>query len=211
MNSESMNCFSDIGNAVKNEDSAVSCTSMKKAGFFKDEIYTLKNPNDKKARLAFCNMDGADGYENNDAMESTIGYVNHLPSSDLTVFSVYSNTGSITVGEYIHYDHFFVSSDTFDLKSGTFKAPFKGIYEFTITDHSYKNNGNYFSLKVEKNGSVVYSVFSRQSDKWAAHLSSSWILPLETNDQIRVRVDFLFAFSDHNCFRSFTGKLLEVL
>ena len=209
MNSESMNCFSDIGNAVKNEDSAVSCTSMKKAGFFKDEIYTLKNPNDKKARLAFCDMDGADGYENNDAMESTIGYVNHLPSSDLTVFSVYSNTGSITVGEYIHYDHFFVSSDTFDLKSGTFKAPFKGIYEFTITDYNHTNE-NGFSLKVEKNGSIVYSGYD-----WGFHsasnLSSSWILSLEVNDQIRVRVKYNPAFSDGNCYRSFTGKLLEAL
>ena len=181
---------------------------MKKAGFFKDEIYTLKSPNDKKARLAFCDMDAADGYENNNAMESTIGYVNHLPSSELTVFSAYSNTGNIAVGEYIHYDHFFVSSDTFDLKSGTFKAPFRGNYEFTITDHEdYDKN---FSLKVEKNGSVVYSVYDYHTS-YAAHLSSSWILSLETNDEIRVRVEFHSAFSNGNCYRSFTGKLLEAL
>ena len=162
---------------MKNEDSAVSCASMKKAGFFKDEIYTLKSPNDKKARLAFCNMDATDGYENNEAMESTIGYVNHLPSSVLTVFSAYSNTGSIADGAYLHYDQFFVSSDTFDLKSGTFKAPFKGIYEFSITENNNKNS--HFSLKVEKNASVVYSVYDHHHDNWSAHLSSSWILPLE--------------------------------
>ena len=194
---------------MKNEDSAVSCASMKKAGFFKDEIYTLKSPNDKKARLAFCNMDGADGYDNNDAMESTIGYVNHMPSSELTVFSAYSNTGDIAVGEYIHYDHFFVNSDTFDLKSGTFKAPFKGIYEFTIIDYN-SNNGNFFSLIVEKNGSVVYSIYDFHST-YAAHLSSSWILSLESNDEIRMRVEYHPAFSNHDCYRSFTGKLLETL
>ena len=182
---------------------------MKKAGFFKDEIYTLKSPNDKKARLAFCDMDASDGYESNAAMESTIGYLNHLPSSELTVFSAYSNTGEIAAGHYIHYDHFFVTSDTFDLKSGTFKAPFKGIYEFTITDHNYKN-GKVFSLKVEKNGAVVYSVVDYHWDE-AAHLSSSWILPLEVNDRIRVRVDFHPVISDGNCYRSFTGKLLEAL
>ena len=199
---------------MKNEDSAVSCASMKKAGFFKDEIYILRSTNDKKVRLAFCDMDGADGYENNDAMESTIGYVNHLPSSDLTVFSVYSNTGSITVGEYIHYDHFFVSTDTFDLKSGTFKAPFKGIYEFTITDHNYpeSNKEKHFSLKVEKNGSVVYSVDDDHSSQpFNAHLSSSWILPLETNDVIRVRADISSANTGENAHRSFTRKLLEAL
>ena len=194
---------------MKNEDSAVSCASMKKAGFFKDEIYTLKSPNDKKARLAFCNMDATDGYENNEAMESTIGYVNHLPSSVLTVFSAYSNTGSIADGAYLHYDQFFVSSDTFDLKSGTFEAPFKGIYEFTITDYNHTNE-NGFSLKIEKNGSIVYSGYD-----WGFHsasnLSSSWILSLEVNDQIRVRVKYNPAFSDGNCYRSFTGKLLEAL
>ena len=193
---------------MKNEDSSVSCASMKKAGFFKDEIYTLKSPNDKKARLAFCNMDATDGYDNNEAMESTIGYLNHLPSSVLTVFSAYSNTGNIPVGEYIHYDHFFVSSDTFDLKTGTFKAPFKGIYEFSITDHS--GGSDSFSLKVEKNGSVVYSVFDWHGQN-AAHLSSSWILSLEVNDEIRVLVDFKIAFSDNACYRSFTGKILAAL
>ena len=181
---------------------------MKKAGFFKDKIYTLKSPNDKKARMAYCDMDATDGYDNNDAMEYTIGYINHLPSSELTVFSAYSNTGNIAVGEYIHYDHFFVSSDTFDLKSGTFKAPFRGIYEFTITDHN--NVERYFSLKVEKNGSVVYSVYDYHST-YAAHLSSSWILSLEANDEIRVLVDRHSAFSDPNCYRSFTGKLIEAL
>ena len=182
---------------------------MKKAGFFKDEIYTLKSPNDKKARLAFCDMDGTNGYDNNDAMESTIGYVNHLPSSELTVFSAYSNVGSIEVGDYLHYDHFFVTSNTFDLKSGTFTAPFKGNYEFAITDHN-ANNGDNFSLKVEKNGSVVYSVFD-YTYRFESHLSSSWILTLETNDEIRVRVDQHPVYSDPNCYRSFTGKLLEAL
>ena len=183
---------------------------MKKAGFFKDEIYTLKSPNDKKARLAFCDMDGADGYENNAAMESTIGYVNHMPTSELVMFSAYTNVTDVTipVGEYIHYDHFFISSDAFDLKSGTFKAPFRGIYEFTITDHN--NVERYFSLKVEKNGSVVYSVYDYHST-YAAHLSSSWILSLEANDEIRVLVDRHSAFSDPNCYRSFTGKLIEAL
>ena len=201
---------------MKNEDSAVSCASMKKAGFFKDEIYTLKSPNDKKARLAFCDMDGSDGYENNAAMESTIGYVNHLPSSELTVFSAYTNVTDVTipVGEYIHYDHFFISSDAFDLKSGTFKAPFKGIYEFTITDHNYpeSNKEKHFSLKVEKNGSVVYSIDDDHSSQpFNAHLSSSWILPLETNDEIRVRADISSANTGENAHRSFTGKLLEAL
>ena len=183
---------------------------MKKAGFFKDEIYTLKSPNDKKARLAICDMDGVDGYENNEAVESNIGYVNHLPTSELTVFSAYSNAViTIAVGDYLHYDHFYVSSNTFDLKSGTFKAPFRGIYEFSITDHNY-NNGNYFSLNVEKNGSQVYSVHDWHGQS-AAHLSSSWILSLEVNDEIRVQVEFHPAYSDDNCYRSFTGKLLEML
>ena len=187
---------------------------MKKAGFFKDEIYTLKSPEDKKARLAFCDMDGADGYENNTAMESTIGYVNHLPSSELTLFCAYSNTGEIAAGQYIHYDHFFVSSDTFDLKSGTFKAPFKGIYEFTITDFVSGFNQlivNHLSLKVEKNGSVVYSIYHHHNDMWVGHLSTSWILPLEVNDEIRVRAAFHSALSHEDYYRSFTGKLLEAL
>ena len=181
---------------------------MKKAGFFKDEIYTLKSPNDKKARLAFCDMDGVDGYENNEAMESTIGYVNHMPTSELTMFSAYSNTGNIAVNQYIHYDHFFVNNgDTFDLKSGTFKAPFRGNFEFTITDHG--TDAENFSLVVEKNGSRIFSTYEIQYSR--GQLSSSLILTLEVNDEIRVRTGYHKTFSNIDTYRTFTGKLLEIL
>ena len=99
------------------------------------------------------------------------------------------------------------NGDTFDLKSGTFKAPCRGNFQFTITDHGI--DAENFSLIVEKNGSRIFSTYTVQYSR--GQLSSTLILTLEINDEIRVQTGYHKTYSDSNCYRSFTGKLLQVL
>ena len=86
-----------------------------------------------------CDMSKTPGYENNEAMESMIGYLNHSPKPvqpQEHLFSAYSAPRSheeIYAG-YIHFDNFYINNgNSFDLASGTFTTPVSGNYHFSFS------------------------------------------------------------------------------
>ena len=98
------------GDSTKNENSYASCSGLKKAGHFKSEIYNLKNPDDKWSRIAFCDMQNSDGYDDN-SIESLLGYVNTSPEPTQIMFSVYSHARGYTdAGTYISFDSSWINN-----------------------------------------------------------------------------------------------------
>ena len=182
---------------------------MKKAGHFKSEIYNLKNPEDKWSRIAFCDMQNSDGYDDN-SIESLLGYVNTSPEPAQILFSVYSNSGNIESGHYIDFDYTWINNGNhFSLSNGEFTAPIDGNYEFSFSGHNYPN-GHYNYIKVLKNENEVQG-FETYDASYITNISSTWIIELKTGDKIRLYVGGGQLFSNKYAYRTFNGKLLEIM
>ena len=194
------------GNFAKLEDSFTSCAKMKKAGHMESEVYTLKNPDDKWPRIAYCDMQNVQGYEDN-SMESLIGYINTSPEPNQIIFSVWSNKEEqISAPNYINFDHFYITNgDYFDLASEIFTAPVNGTYEFTVTGHSYFTNECY--IQILKNEVEMQEFYT---GNYYDEASTTLILPLKTNDKVRLKVSHYICYSTSDMYRTFSGKLLEL-
>jgi len=62
------------GDSTKNINPYDSCKNMKMAGNFRTEIYNLQSLNEKP-RLALCNMEAVEGYEEVQDIETMLGYI----------------------------------------------------------------------------------------------------------------------------------------
>ena len=197
------------GDSTKNENSYASCSGLKKAGHFKSEIYNLKNPEDKWSRIAFCDMQNSDGYDDN-SIESLLGYLNTSPEPAQIMFSVYSNSGNIEGGHYIDFDYTWINNGNhFSLSDGEFTAPIHGNYEFSFSGH-HNPNAHHTKILVLKNGNVVQG-FQAYDHSYVINLSSIWITELKAGDKIRLSVFAGSLYCSSNAYRTFSGKLLEIM
>ena len=198
------------GDSTKNENSYASCSGLKKDGHFKSKIYNLKNPDDKWSRIAFCDMQNSDGYDDN-SIESLIGYVNTSPEPAQIMFSVYSDKREdILSGNYVDFDYIWINNGNhFSLSNGEFTAPVHGNYEFSFSGHSYPN-GHSLRMKFLKNGNEVEE-FETYDASYKTNISPTSIIELKTGDKIRLYVANGKLYSSSSAYRTFSGKLLEIL
>ena len=131
------------------------------------------------------------------------------------MFSAYDPYIDISGGNYVTFSAFFVNiGDTFDLSTGTFTAPVKGIYEFSFSGTTDRNSE--FGIGVYKNGTKIHAFYSRNepSDKSKSNydtISSTWLTLLDVDDTVKLKVDFGKTFTNVNMQRVFNGKLLKSL
>ena len=102
----------------------------------------------------------------------------------------------------------------FDLSSGTFTAPVKGVYEFSFTGNS--DNNNCCSVIVYQNNAIIHAIFGKtcgnEVDKADyANLASTWIVQLNAGDRIRLKVEDGELYTSQYYHRVFNGKILEIL
>ena len=131
------------------------------------------------------------------------------------VFSAFktSDSGSFYDGDYLNnYDGFLThrsDGNSFNLASGIFTSPRKGVFEFSAAI-THGNKG-FNSLIVEKSGIQVLK-FSARADSDSSNddtLSFSWIMELHQGDTIRLKVTAgrFVASSTYNWI--FNGKFIR--
>ena len=142
-------------------------------------------------------------------------------SSNEILFQYYfsafsSSTSTIKNGDFVTFEKFHVKSgDTFDLSTGTFTAPASGVYEFTFSGNT-DGKANCL-IKVHKDGDEFLSFYDTggyygedTSQNIYGSLGSSWIVSLDAEDTIRLKVEQGKLQSDEYRTRILTGKLLEI-
>ena len=145
----------------------------------------------------------------NTATESLIGYINVMPNSKQIMFSAYSDSGTIEMGNFITFDHSLINNGNhFTLSRGEFVAPFGGKYEFSFSAHS-DGSKKYIDIEVTKNGVKVFRWYTKNGDNYSI-LSPTFILQLNAGDKIRLKVadDSVYSYIDK--YRTFSGKLLTL-
>ena len=196
---------------------------MKMAGHYQNKIYSLKSSSDNWPRLAKCDMSKVPGYEDNEAMESLIGFLNHSPKPvqpQEHLFSAYSAPSSyeeINEGSYIYFGNFYVNNgNSFDLASGTFTTPVNGHYQFSFSGNCGDRKNNCY-IFAKKNSDILEHAFMTGGTYYHngvgeayANIASSWILSLNEGDTIRLYLALGPMYTDTNVRRSFNVNLLQV-
>ena len=99
----------------------------------------------------------------------------------------------------------------FDLSTGTFTAPVKGIYEFSFSGNGAENSG--FGIHVHKNGERIHGFFTRSATREENgsydNLASTWLLSLDVNDTVRLKINYGGFLTNRNMCRVFNGKLIK--
>ena len=135
------------------------------------------------------------------------------------MFSVYSNSGyGISEGSFLDFDYSWVENGYPLTNGGEFIAPVNGNYEFSITGNTYYNNAGTSCdsrkgvIQVLRNGVKIHEISANESNDYTSNnLSTSWIVTLNVGDSIRLYVGSGCIYTDAADYRTFSGKLIEVL
>ena len=119
----------------------------------------------------------------------------------------------VGAGNFISFEKFHVNhGNTFDLSTGTFTTPLKGIYEFSFSGNS--NHDEHLSIKVCKNNEEIHGIYTKNPNepvKIYANLASSLLLLLDVGDTVRVKVSTGKLVSWEYGHTIFNGKLLKLM
>lgn len=140
----------------------------------------------------------------------------HIDQERKGIFSVYNNTrGDIEEGDYVSFNHFFTNhGNTFDLETGTFKVPFNGVYEFSFFTMYHCVYFRCAKVAVEVNDKEILSFFAYKDkigDGHTATLSHGWILDLNKEDKVRLKVKEGAIVIYKDSYTTFNGKCIKYL
>ena len=127
----------------------------------------------------------------------------------LIAFSAYTKSRSqITVaGNYLNFTHTWVNAGNhFDMSRGEFSVPIKGLYEFSFSGHTYEKE--WCTIQVLKNGAEALEFLS--GNNHYGNLASTWMMKLNANDKIRLKIVRGEIFSNGDAYYVFSGKLLAI-
>ena len=98
--------------------------------------------------------------------------------------------------------------------TGTFKAPKKGLYAFTLSAVSDNSKSGFVSIRVKKNGSASFVIDDESENPTEAtekNISFYWMLDLSEDDTVALEVVSSVGLhaDTHSDWVHFTGQLLH--
>ena len=169
------------------DSKTMTCNTLKRQGVYRSGIYPMKSQSDNFPHLSHCDFNHY-GYDV-PQMEQRIGYIDVTSEMGGVIFSVVKSkdSGDVTSGSYITYNKEVSNvGNHFDPSTGTFKAPKKGLYNFSFAAVTGKTGKTYVDLRV--NGSYQFAMLVH-NDEIYQNLSQSFQLHLKQNDEVRLYVD----------------------
>jgi hypothetical protein len=185
---------------------------MKRSGNTKNGLYPLRNAEDKYPRLALCNMESTDGYEDV-AMESSIGYLDLRSLPGGVVFSAMLNNDpplNLRPGTLIFTKIVSNIGNSFDLSTGIFKVPVSGTYQFTFSSLTGHNDNSYAYVQVMKNGNMELNIMERNAQGYLNSFGQTWQMNLISGDNLSLYLGITGStiYLDSQRFTTFTGELV---
>ena len=193
------------------EDKLTSCQTLKKSGNTKSMIYNLKGKSDQFPRLAYCDMENSEGYDD-PSMETKLGYVLHSPYDQRPdVFTAYENGGSNPFKEtYLTFSKSLINDgNVFD---GTeFTCRMEGYYDFSFAGSAIGQTHHYKEIFVQKNGADILKFMDLDAN-YDFLMSFNWQMELKAGDKVRLKQNTQYGFlTDSNFYRIFNGKYIRPL
>ena len=176
-------------------------------------IYNLKGENSQFPRLAYCDMENSEGYDD-PSMETKLGYVLHSPYDQRPdIFSVYENEGSQFIDTYLTFPKSFINDgNVFD--GMEFTCRMEGYYDFSFAGTGYPTSNSYIHITVQKNGSDVLKFFDQDKSNANFLVSFNWQMELKAGDKVRLKQSGDGAdgfYTNTGAYRIFNGKFIHPL
>ncbi|NP_001120808.2 complement component 1, q subcomponent-like 4 like precursor [Danio rerio] len=133
--------------------------------------------------------------------------VNKVAFSAGLLASGEGNTGPINSDQILIYKKVFSNvGNAYDLNTGIFTAPVKGVYYFRFYGHCH--GGTTMAISLQKNGVTQCSVFAYKPT-FNANGSNGVVLTLEPGDQMYTKLySNTWVFDDPGSYTSFSGFLI---
>jgi hypothetical protein len=194
---------------VENE---VTCQSLKRSGITQNGLYPLRNAQDQYPRLALCNMESTDGYEDV-TMEKSIGFLDPrtLPGGVLFAASIRPASGQhdISSGALIFNEIQLNIGNGFSQETGIFTVPMTGTYRFTFSSESASTHTLPTSIGVNKNGVQYFYIVDGNHADNLNRMSHVWVMFLNASDTIQLFVDQNGIYTNSNRETTFSGELVD--
>ena len=146
-----------------------------------------------------------------EASQMRSGLESHIESKleekQYVIFSAKCTTGKISASTDITYNEVPVNiGNSINPADGVFSAPFKGVYAFSFSAMTAMDTGR---IEVRKSNGFEFYIYDENASRDYSNLSYSWIMALEANDKINLRLNNgkLHAYHDFDLY--FTGQLLK--
>ena len=128
------------------------------------------------------------------------------------IFNAQKTKGMNEVTGYLTFDQVDVNiGDAFDGSSGIFKVPISGTYKMTFSGQSAYVKIDTTSLRVYKNGSIIFSIYdSNEAEKADGNnVSYIWMMTLVQGDELKLSsANYLSASIVYPL--TFTGQLIRI-
>ena len=142
------------------------------------------------------------------ALEQSIGYeIEAFPDPGRIMFSAYKdNPSQIEFTGDLVYNHEVENvGQHLDLKTGIFKSPLEGSFQFTFSGSGFTSGEDYVGVYVnDERRFVIY-----ENDDTYSSMSYTWVLSLKENDQVHLRTQSGGLLINPNIMFTFTGFLLK--
>ena len=188
------------------KESFASCKNLKKANL-KSGLYTLKANDEKLPKIAYCDM------KNN--QETLVGFINlrENPTHSKITFSAYSAPSpskTFKSAQTITFGGFLIDNGNhFNLSTGQFITPVKGIFEFSFSGTATTTNDSVTYVLLLKNDIIMVQNMGGGGGTHT-NLAFTQILSLDVGDVISLRTTGAGITTGTAAFCTFSGKLLEL-
>ena len=99
--------------------------------------------------------------------------------------------------------------NAFNLADGYFTAPIGGVYFFTFTSSTAKDQTDTSYVWVRKNNERLFIIHEGKGNSKWNNVSESWMLSLQAGDKINLHVVQGKMYADTSLHTFFTGQLIK--
>ncbi|XP_014869577.1 PREDICTED: cerebellin-4-like isoform X1 [Poecilia mexicana] len=121
--------------------------------------------------------------------------------------SIGDNIGPFNTHTTLVYKKVYVNTGSFNVGTGIFTAPVKGVYYFSFSGHNISSKP--MGLQLMKNGQQMVTVYNHVAGRRHETATNGMTLQLEVGDQVYMRLfQNTWVFDNENDHSTFIGHLL---
>ena len=126
------------------------------------------------------------------------------------LFQVVDNTSGYMSEGIIKYDEDPINiGNSVDPNTGTFTATTSGVFFFTFSSMTSSKKEGRTQVEISKNGVRFNVIYDSNGNNKNNNLNSSWMMALQENDQVQLKVTAGQLRANRNIHLIWTGQLLK--
>ena len=141
-------------------------------------------------------------------LETSIGFIEAFPTPGRIIFSAYKAEGGVFSGDVTYSTLVENVGNGLDISSGVFSCPQSGLYMLSFSGLTV-NDATYTLVSIYINGVQDFLLGSYTSATNDDHISHTWLVHLNYNDKVNLKITHGQMFSDSTQRITFNGMKVK--